>query len=219
MPVFTFRNKAYEVDEDHFLLKREQWDEDFAEGMAPHANIPGGLTPAHWDVIHFIRKTFMESNRCPMVHETCRALRLRTSDLSRLFPTGYLRGACKLAGLSYRTQEVHPSWLPRERISRVSIPLEQRIYRVNIRGFLIDPTEWDEEFAVHKAQEMKMPGPLTDLHWQVIRFLRQQYETTGRVPTVYETCLGNRLEVDELGELFPDGYHRGAVKIAGLKAL
>jgi tRNA 2-thiouridine synthesizing protein E len=34
---------------------------------------------------------------------------------------------------------------------------------------------------------------------------------------VTETCEANDLDIDELEQLFPDGYHRGAVKIAGLR--
>ena len=219
MPSLIFRNKTYELGEEDFLMHPDRWDEDFAEAMAPGVDIKGGLTASHWEVIRLIRTVFSESGRCPMVHETCKALGLGTLDLSRLFPTGYLRGACKLAGITYRAQEVHPSWLPKERLAKVSTPLEDRVYRVNAWGFLADPSEWDEDFAVHKSQEMKMVGPLTEKHWQIIRFLRQQYAKTGTVPTVYETCSANQVEIEQLGELFPDGYHRGAVKLAGLRAL
>ena len=39
------------------------------------------------------------------------------------------------------------------------------------------------------------------------------------VPTVYEACADNGLELEDLEQLFSDGYHRGAVKLAGLRAL
>jgi tRNA 2-thiouridine synthesizing protein E len=54
-------------------------------------------------------------------------------------------------------------------------------------------------------------------HWQIIRFLRSTYYKTGKIPTVTETCEATDLDIDELEQLFPDGYHRGAVKIAGLR--
>jgi tRNA 2-thiouridine synthesizing protein E len=219
MPLLVSRNKAYEVGDEDFLMHPDQWDESFVEAMASRVEIKGGVTASHWEVIKFIRDVFSRSGRCPLVHETCKALGLRTLELSRLFPTGYLRGACKLAGITYREQEIHPSWLAKERSSRVTAPLEDRVYRVNIRGFLVDSSEWDEDFAIHKSREMKMAGSLTERHWQIIRFLRQQYGKTGMVPTVYETCTANHLEIEELGELFPDGYHRGAVKLAGLRAI
>jgi tRNA 2-thiouridine synthesizing protein E len=96
--------------------------------------------------------------------------------------------------------------------------LAEKVYRVDIRGFLVDPSEWDEGYAALRYLEMKMPGSLTDKHWRVIRFLRKKYQENGTVPTVYETCEANQLEIEDLERLFPDGYHRGAVKIAGLEA-
>jgi tRNA 2-thiouridine synthesizing protein E len=74
----------------------------------------------------------------------------------------------------------------------------------------------DENFALHKAEEMKMKEGLTDKHWKVIRFLRESFQKNGEVPNVFQTCEANQIELDELERLFPDGYHRGAVKIAGL---
>ncbi len=45
-----------------------------------------------------------------------------------------------------------------------------------------------------------------------------QFKNAGEtVPTVYETCEENRIEIEDLEALFPDGYHRGAVKISGLR--
>jgi len=42
---------------------------------------------------------------------------------------------------------------------------------------------------------------------------------TGLVPTLYETCTASDLELEDLERLFPDGYQRGVVKIAGLRVL
>ena len=89
---------------------------------------------------------------------------------------------------------------------------------MDVRGFLVDPDEWDEHYAAHRAYEMKMAGgKLSKMHWQVIRFLRSNFYKTGNLPTVSEACEANDIAVDELEQLFPDGYHRGAVKIAGLR--
>jgi tRNA 2-thiouridine synthesizing protein E len=219
MPSLYFGNKTYEIDDQGFLIHPHQWDEDFARALAPKVDIKNGLTASHWRVLRFIRDTYSQSGTCPMVHETCKALGLTTMDLSNLFPTGYLRGACKLAGLTYQTRHVQPPRLPEERLPRVLAPLDERVYRVTLWGYLVDPSEWDEDFAVQKSQEIKMPGPLTEKHWQIIRFLRKRHEQTGRVPTVYDVCSATQIEIDELGELFPDGYHRGAVKLAGLRVL
>ena len=62
-----------------------------------------------------------------------------------------------------------------------------------------------------------MPTELTDRHWEVIFFLRRSYKKEKQVPTIYETFKAVGISIEELENLFPDGYHRGAVKIAGLK--
>ena len=65
---------------------------------------------------------------------------------------------------------------------------------------------------------MKMPGgKLTKRHWEIIRYLRKSYYTTGKIPTICETCEANHVDLDELELLFPDGYYRGAIKLAGLR--
>jgi len=216
MATVEFEGKVYEVDEQGFLSHPEQWDENFARALAPMIGILSGLTSEHWCIISFIRNACAETGRCPMVHEIGRDCGMKLADLKKLFPSGYLRGACKLAGLTYLEEEVHSSWLPTQRMTKVTTALAERVYRVNIWGFLIVPSEWDEEYAVFRAREMKMPE-LTQKHWSIIRFLREQFQKTGAVPTVHQTCEAFKIEIEELGELFPDGYNRGAVKIAGLR--
>jgi tRNA 2-thiouridine synthesizing protein E len=216
MEVPDLAQKGYKVDADGFLLNPEEWDVKFAEGLAPSVHIPAGLTSQHWNVINFIRKSFAEKGQCPTIYEICRAHGLRLADLKRLFPTGYLRGACRLAGLTYSEEVVHSSWLPRSRSARALKAPRERTYRVDIHGFLIDPSEWDEDYAAFKAIEMKMPS-LDDAHWTIINFIRKRFEETGIVPTVYETCEENTIEIEDLESLFPDGYHRGLVKVAGLR--
>ena len=101
-------------------------------------------------------------------------------------------------------------------VDREIFIFKDKIYRVNVLGFLVDPDEWDEEFVRSKAAELKMSGSFTERHWQIIRYLRERFRETNSAPTVYQTCKDNGLSIDELQELFPDGYHRGAVKLAGL---
>jgi tRNA 2-thiouridine synthesizing protein E len=216
MATMEFEGKEYEVDEMGFLVHPQQWDEGFAKGSAPRVGILSGLTSEHWCILSYIRNTFAETGMCPMMHEIGKDCGMKLTDLKRLFPSGYLRGACKLAGLTYMEEEVHSSWLPTERISRKTVPLKDRAYRIDIWGFLIDPAEWDQEYAILRARDMKMKE-LKEKHWRIIRFLREQFEQTGTVPTFHQTCETHNLEIDQFGELFPDGYNRGAVKIAGLR--
>jgi tRNA 2-thiouridine synthesizing protein E len=218
-PSQELEHEAHETDGDDFLENPYTWDQSFAEQMAGRVKIIGGLTGSHWRVINFIRNTFLETGRCPAVYQTLRDLNLRIKDLKILFPTGYLRGACKLAGLTYRAQHLHPLWLQKRGVQEVPEVFKSKQYRVDAYGFLIHPSEWDEDFALHKSEELKMPEGLTDEHWRIIRFLRRLFQERGSVPTVYETCEDNQIEIEDLERLFPDGYHRGAVKISGLRVV
>jgi tRNA 2-thiouridine synthesizing protein E len=64
-----------------------------------------------------------------------------------------------------------------------------------------------------------MRGGLSEDHWRIISYLRERFEMTGSVPSVHETCEANQVGLDELERLFPEGYHRCAVRIAGLRVL
>jgi len=216
MRYFTHNGSKYKVDALGYLLDPEEWDENFAEGMAPKVRIEGGLTEAHWKVIYFIRNTFDKMNICPLVYVACKQNAIGLGDLKKLFPTGYLRGACRLAGVTYREGYFQKNW-SEEHIVHHTRMYEKKSYETDVYGFLVNFEDWDENFAVHKAYEMKMPEYLTSKHWDIIYFMRKHYESTGVVPTVYETCENNDIDLDALERLFPDGYHRGAVKIAGLR--
>ena len=216
MADFAYNGKTYLIDWQGFLLDFDKWDEKFAEGMATSAHISQCLTKEHWDIIYFIRDFFDKQGQCPIVYQTCRMNGLRLKDFEILFPTGYLRGACKLAGITYKEGFIkHPGLLASD--EEAAAIASDKTYEVDICGFLVNPYDWDEKYAIFKANEMKMPEGLTDEHWRIINFLRDYYEINNVVPTVYQTCKDNNIELEELERLFPDGYHRGAVKIAGLR--
>jgi TusE/DsrC/DsvC family sulfur relay protein len=216
---FTHKGKTYEVDSLNFLRNFSDWDENFAEGLAAKAKIPQGLTKEHWEVIQCIRKEFQGKGVCPLIYETCRICQLNVQEMRKLFPTGYWRGACKLAGMGSGVVHLGPAFHP------ISLPetvpfmeAYNKTYEVDLRGFLVNPDEWDEYYAIYRAYEMKLHGgKLSERHWQVIRFLRERFKQTKEIPTIYEACEANQMELDEMERLFPDGYHRSAVKLAGLR--
>jgi len=215
MSTFEFAHKTYPVDSDEFLADFNAWDENFARGMAPKVGIISGLSEDNWRVIYFIRDQYKKTGKCPLVYETTRMNRLHLEELKKLFPAGYLRGACKLAGVTYQEGYLEQSWVE-GLAEQITMAGEGKTYEVNLRGFLVNPSQWDRQYALHRAWEMKMPK-LTDKHWQILEFLRQRFATDNIVPTVYETCEANNIGLEELQRLFPDGYHRGAVKLAGLR--
>lgn len=219
MATISFKDKTYDIDEQGFLIDYNQWDEDFAVLMAPKLNIHHGLSEKHWNVIEFVREPFFRSATFPTVFQTAKANGLTYRELMDLFPTGYLRGVCLMAGITYKDRLVdyygEPSLIPA--VKKAAMKQKVKTYLVDEYGFLMKASEWDEKYAIRKAEEMKMPGMLSDKHWRIIHSLREQHSRTGIVPTVYECCESNNIELEDMEQLFPDGYQRGAVKLAGLR--
>jgi len=203
--------RTYTLDSYGFLDPPEQWDKRFAEGMARMQGIYGGLTPKHWDFIHYLRKKFIAEKTVPVVVLACADNNLKLSDLRFLFPTGYHRGACRIAGINYDFMYETNYWLTYE---TTTLPKEE--YKLTAHGFLVDFDQWDERFAHIVTREWKLVEGLTDRHLKIIRFLRDYYRVNKNIPTVYETCKANDLDLGDLNTLFPAGYHRGACRIAGL---
>jgi TusE/DsrC/DsvC family sulfur relay protein len=86
---------------------------------------------------------------------------------------------------------------------------------VNDEGFLTDPVQWTEAMAPEIASQEGV-GALTDRHWQVIKFMRHEYETKGTGPTVRVLGKTSGVSVKELYQLFPKGPAKVAAKIAGI---
>lgn len=201
MATVKLENKDYQVDEHGYLYPPEQWDEDFAKGTAKVLRISSGLTERHWKVLRYLRTKFVEEKTVPLVANTCLDNDITLQELRSLFPTGYHRGACKIAGVNYRFLPVPTIKKPR--------------YKLDELGFLADWVTWDLEFVEYMMKELGGGIP-TERHWDVIRYLRGYYEQHHNIPTVYEACTENNLSLKDLLELFPDGYRRGACRLAGL---
>jgi TusE/DsrC/DsvC family sulfur relay protein len=215
MDSIKIKDKTYDVDEFGFLRNPDDWDEDFAIGIAGSLQIKG-LSDEHWKIINFTRTRYEKTNTCPVIYDTCKYYNISLSKLKTLFPTGYQRGACKLAGITYLDGFLNYHYL--DKVLNKDKPYsEDKTYLVSAMGFLIDPAEWDESFAVNKAIELKMPNVLTEKHWEIIYYLRDNFEKYNNIPTVFEAVEDNNIDLADLETLFPDGYHRGAVKLAGLR--
>jgi TusE/DsrC/DsvC family sulfur relay protein len=85
----------------------------------------------------------------------------------------------------------------------------------NEEGFLTDPDQWNTEVAVALAAEADI-DELTDRHWLVINFMRQQYAEKGTGPTVRVLGKTSGASVKELYQLFPKGPAKIAAKVAGI---
>ena len=56
MPVIEIAGKQINVNEEGFLTKYDEWDEEIAKALA--AQIEVTMTPAHWEIIKFLREDF-----------------------------------------------------------------------------------------------------------------------------------------------------------------
>ena len=138
----TLSGKTYSLDAHGFLNPPEQWDENFAEGMAETLGIYGGLTKEHWDFIHYLRRKFIDEETVPVVVIACADNKLRLREFRHLFPTGYHRGACRIAGINYEFMWKTNHWLTYE-----TSPMIRAEYKMSPLGFLENHMDWDERFA------------------------------------------------------------------------
>ena len=94
-------------------------------------------------------------------------------------------------------------------------PIKER-YKLDSLGFLADADQWDEDFVELAMSQRKPPETPTAKHMAVLLYLRDYYAVNRTIPPVHETCVINDLSLEDLRELFPAGYRRGACRIAGL---
>jgi TusE/DsrC/DsvC family sulfur relay protein len=215
MRTFVFQNH-YRVDTHGFLLDGRQWDEGFVRAMAPSTGIPGELTEPHWQALYFVRNTFDKMTACPLLYIAFQRNDLGIGDLKELFPSGYLKSVCKLAGITYREAKIQQTWID-EHIVHYTRLYERKEYPLDEHGFLHNPADWDECFAVRTAAGWRMNRFLTETHWQVIYFLRKGFIQDRSIPKAEAVAAALGLDVCAIAALFPDGYDQGALKIAGLK--
>jgi TusE/DsrC/DsvC family sulfur relay protein len=86
---------------------------------------------------------------------------------------------------------------------------------VNEEGFLLQPDQWTEAMVPELAREEGI-ADLSDRHWQVIRFMRRQFEENGTGPTVRVLGKTSGVSIKELYQLFPNGPAKVAARIAGI---
>ena len=96
--------KRIETDEDGYLAKLDDWNEQVATVMARADGLE--LTPAHWEVIHFLREYYNEYQIAPAVRVLTKAVGKKLGNekgnskyLYELFPYGPAKQACRYAGL------------------------------------------------------------------------------------------------------------------------
>ena len=85
---------------------------------------------------------------------------------------------------------------------------------VDDEGFMTDYDEWDDDVA--KVLAAAIGIDLTDRHWKVIRFLREDYKAMGETPTTRRVQTVGGVPVREQFELFPKKPGKKMAYVAGL---
>lgn len=91
-----------DIDEEGYLIDPFTWNEEIARKFATQENVE--LTENHWDAIKFMREYYAEHLIAPDVRHVTKHLAERLGPESRnvifeLFPYGYVKQACKIAGM------------------------------------------------------------------------------------------------------------------------
>jgi tRNA 2-thiouridine synthesizing protein E len=89
-----------------------------------------------------------------------------------------------------------------------------REVHVNDEGFLTEYDEWDEDLAKVLAANIDLD--LTDEHWKVIRFLREDFKAQGESATTRRVQTVGGFPVKEQFALFPKKPAKKMAYIAGL---
>ncbi len=81
-------------------------------------------------------------------------------------------------------------------------------------GFLVNASDWSRELAQEIAEVEGIT--LTQKHWDVIGFCRDDYEKTGEAPGVRRITKQSGVPTKEIYKLFPGGPGKLASKLSGL---
>ncbi|KUJ95601.1 MAG: dissimilatory sulfite reductase related protein [Desulfonauticus sp.] len=98
MAVVEFKGKKFEVDEDGFLQKFEDWCEEWVEYVKEQEGIKE-ITEDHKKVIEFLQDYYKKNGIAPMVRILSKVTGYKLKQIYELFPSGPGKGACKMAGL------------------------------------------------------------------------------------------------------------------------
>ncbi len=86
---------------------------------------------------------------------------------------------------------------------------------VDAEGYLLDYKLWNEDIA-HEIAKLEGIDELTQRHFDVIRFMRKEFETTGDGPSIRRLKNSGGIPTKELYDLFPGGPAKKVARIAGI---
>ncbi|GGI75848.1 sulfurtransferase [Shewanella hanedai] len=101
---FEYNQIQIQTDHQGYLKNVTDWNTDIAEIIAQKEQI--ALSPAHWEVINFVRDFYLEFKTSPAIRVLVKAIGIKlgadkgnSKYLYTLFPIGPAKQATKIAGL------------------------------------------------------------------------------------------------------------------------
>jgi dissimilatory sulfite reductase related protein len=81
-------------------------------------------------------------------------------------------------------------------------------------GFMKNPKDWSKEVCSALAVEQGIT--LSDVHWKVIEFARDEFNKTNESPTLRRITKSGVISTKDLYAFFPNGPAAKIAKLAGL---
>lgn len=94
------------------------------------------------------------------------------------------------------------------------VDIAGKTVQVNEEGFLTEYDEWNEDIAKVLAEQIGVD--MTEAHWNVIKFLREDFKSQGETATSRRVQNVGGVPVKEQFELFPKKPAKKMAYIAGL---
>jgi tRNA 2-thiouridine synthesizing protein E len=102
--IVVVEGKEIQTDSQGYLINYLEWDQAVANIIAENEKVD--LTPAHWEVITFVRDFYITYKTSPAIRALTKAMKAEFGEekassryLYRLFPEGPAKQATKYAGL------------------------------------------------------------------------------------------------------------------------
>ena len=96
-----------------------------------------------------------------------------------------------------------------------TLQVNSHTVELNDEGFLLDSSQWTTEVGEALAAEAGI-HPLSDQHWQVITFCREDAAREGQSPGLRRISKMSGVGMKDLYRLFPKGPGKLAARVAGL---
>ena len=95
-----------------------------------------------------------------------------------------------------------------------TIPQDMLVPSFDDEGFMTEYDQWDEDMGAALAAAIGVE--MTDEHWKVIRFLREDFKAQGETATIRRMNTAGGFDIKQLFRLFPKKPAKKMAYIAGL---